>query len=294
MTGYIGRFAPSPTGPLHFGSLLTALASFLDARANNGIWRVRMEDLDPPREQEGAAKVILDSLLAHGLVWDGDVLFQSTRLDAYKNTVQALLDNGLAYACTCSRLQLKQHAIYNGACRNKRLPLNRKSAARIKCGPEIISFNDGIQGLQSNQMDTELGDFVIFRKDGYTAYQLAVALDDDFQKISHVVRGSDLLDSTTRQLFILKRLGLSTPEYCHLPVVVNQDGQKLSKQTCAPAINPDRNSENLYHALIELGQNPDPGLARMPVQKIINWAISHWSLDKVPKKLTITGKAPHL
>ncbi len=293
MTGYIGRFAPSPTGPLHLGSLMTALASYLDAKANSGLWLVRVEDIDPPREQEGATRAILESLLAHGLSWDGPVLYQSKRLDCYRKVIHRLLKEDHAYACICSRLQLKKHIIYNGECRNKRIPLCTKAAIRIKCPNEIISFDDAIQGLQSHQMDTDIGDFVIQRKDGYVAYQLAVALDDNFQHISHVVRGSDLLESTSRQIMILRHLGLKAPRYSHIPVIVNQQGQKLSKQTFARALDPDKSGENLIYALMLLGQEPAPKLANMSSRRIIQWAVSNWSIDKVPRNSSVYENMPY-
>ena len=294
MTRYIGRFAPSPTGPLHLGSLLTALASFLDARANKGLWHVRMEDIDPPREQSGAANDILNTLVAHGLSWDGDVLYQSSRLDSYKHSIHTLLERECIYACTCSRQQLKNHSIYSGVCRNKSIPIVAANAAlRIKCPKDIVTFRDEIQGIQNHQMTKDVGDFVVFRKDGRTAYQLAVALDDHFQNITHVVRGSDLLDSTTRQIFIMQQFNLAIPSYSHIPIIVNQEGQKLSKQTYAAALLPEHANANLYYSLVALGQTPNPSLLNTPVSNILEWGISHWNIHKVPQTVSISENSIH-
>ncbi|MCB1662711.1 MAG: tRNA glutamyl-Q(34) synthetase GluQRS, partial [Pseudomonadales bacterium] len=222
---YIGRFAPSPTGPLHFGSLVTALASFLDARANKGKWLVRIEDIDPPREQPGADKLILETLETHGLEWDSSVLYQSSRLAAYEDIIDFLFDQGQVYCCDCSRQQLKNHPIYPGTCRHRRLKRRDNFAVRIMVPPQRIQFDDEIQGVQAQQMEQEVGDFVVFRRDGLVAYQLAVATDDAFQHISKVVRGQDLLSSTSRQCYLFKTLSINPPEYAHVPIITNIQGQ---------------------------------------------------------------------
>ena len=281
MSDYIGRFAPSPTGLLHMGSLLAALASFLDARANGGRWLVRMEDLDPPREQPGAAQAILDSLRAHGLHWDGEVMWQSQRGVAYDDALEQLLASGKAYYCSCSRSDLALYrGIYPGSCRGCRERPQPPSAIRLQVAPERIEFVDGLQGRCGQQLESKVGDFVLKRKDGLYAYQLAVVVDDAEQGVTHVVRGSDLLDSTPRQIWLQRCLGLPTPHYIHIPVLVNRQGQKLSKQTFAPAIDRDRAIANLLVALSYLRQ-PAP-TDTTSVDTVLQQAIVNWSLQLIP------------
>lgn len=281
--GYIGRFAPSPTGELHFGSLVSALASYLDARAHRGKWLVRMEDIDPPRAQPDADRQILLALEAHALHWDDSVLFQSTRTSAYQEAIDFLLDGDLAYYCSCSRLQLKGYPIYPGFCNNKSLNAETEAAIRIRVKPETISFDDRIQGRQCEQMAEQVGDFVVLRKDGLFAYQLAVAIDDAYQKITHVIRGYDLLDSTSRQIYIQQTLDLNSPGYCHVPVLVNKDGQKLSKQNQAQPLDLARCGNNLYRALQALNQQPPADLDNLSPREVLNWAIPNWDIGKIPK-----------
>ena len=234
---YKGRFAPSPTGPLHFGSLLAALASFLDARKSQGIWLVRMEDLDPPREIPGAADQILRTLEQHGLHWDQQVIYQSERYQAYQAEIDRLLEAEHAYYCTCSRQMIAQRGrVYDGFCRTRQSHLHGMTAVRLKTDAQQITFEDQIQGSQQQQLSSYSGDFVIRRKDRLYAYQLAVVCDDATQGISHIVRGSDLLDSTPRQLYLQQLLGYQKPCYAHIPIMVNSQGQKLSKQTFATAL----------------------------------------------------------
>ncbi|MEH6649191.1 MAG: tRNA glutamyl-Q(34) synthetase GluQRS [Motiliproteus sp.] len=287
---YIGRFAPSPTGSLHFGSLLAALASFLDARANRGRWLVRMEDLDPPREIAGAADQILRTLEQFGFEWDGPVWYQSLRHPRYQQQLQTLLEQHKAYPCYCSRQQisLRHSTIYDGYCRH-RPPLDPTAAAaiRLQVKSQLIRFKDGIQGLQQQQLDQQVGDFVIRRKDGLFAYQLAVVVDDADQGINQIVRGYDLLDSTARQIYLQQQLGLSTPQYSHIPILVNTQGQKLSKQTYASAIDPDKPEASLLQALQLLGQQPPEDLRTARVHEMLDWGIAHWQLNSVPRQ-------PHL
>ena len=284
---YIGRFAPSPTGPLHFGSLVTALASFLDARANKGKWLVRIEDIDPPREQPGADKLILETLETHGLEWDSSVLYQSSRLAAYEDIIDFLFDQGQVYCCDCSRQQLKNHPIYPGTCRHRRLKRRDNFAVRIMVPPQRIQFDDEIQGVQAQQMEQEVGDFVVFRRDGLVAYQLAVATDDAFQHISKVVRGQDLLSSTSRQCYLFKTLSINPPEYAHVPIITNIQGQKLSKQNLAQPLNPRDRLSNLYTALSVLGQRPPKELIEADLASILNWGINHWSMAQIPRETQI-------
>ena len=257
-SGYRGRFAPSPTGPLHFGSLVAALASHLDARAHGGEWLLRMEDIDTPRVVDGAADAILRTLEAYGFEWDGEVMYQSRRGEAYRATLQTLQDRGLVYACTCSRKQLAETGkrgidgfVYQGTCSER--PLLLDAAMRLRVPAERIVFDDRIQGRVACDLVRESGDFVLKRADGIYAYQLAVVVDDAEQCISHIVRGADLLTSTPRQIVLQRYLGLATPSYAHLPVVLDPAGDKLSKQTLATPIDPQQPIPALLQALRFLG-----------------------------------------
>jgi len=284
----VGRFAPSPTGPLHLGSLICALATFLDARANNGTWLVRMEDLDPPREVPGAAESILNSLKAHGLYWDREVLWQSQRDEAYAAVVEQLLTSGKAFHCDCSRAQLAQHNnIYQGHCRNRKLPADTAAAVRVRVeGETAISVSDQLQAPLQEDVASAVGDFIIRRRDRLYAYQLAVVVDDSWQGINQVVRGSDLYDSTPRQVFLQQLLALPTPTYTHIPVITNGEGQKLSKQTHAPALNDDQAIDNLRLALHFLGQSPPASQIRR-LDLLLQHAVEHWQIRTIPARMGI-------
>lgn len=287
-TVYVGRFAPSPTGPLHFGSLIGALASYLDARANKGRWLVRIEDLDPPREITGAADDILQCLVAHGLQWDGDILWQSQRHLAYQQAIETLLSQGRAFYCDCSRAQLAAHrGIYPGTCRSRRQPATANSAIRLNVDEAIIDFNDRLQSHQSQRLRSEVGDFVIRRRDHYYAYQLAVVVDDAFQGITDIVRGSDLLSSTARQIYLQQQLALPTPRYLHIPVAAGADGQKLSKQTFAPALDQQQAAANLRKALRFLNQ-PEPESSLTSPASILIAASAQWQPAQIPALEAIT------
>ncbi|MDT8398278.1 MAG: tRNA glutamyl-Q(34) synthetase GluQRS [Pseudomonadales bacterium] len=273
---YIGRFAPSPSGPLHEGSLITALASYLDARARHGRWLVRMEDLDPPRESPAAAHQILLALEQLGLHWDGDILYQSQRLPAYEAALADLSHRQLTFRCTCTRPQILAHGgIYPGTCRDHD-PGTGPAAIRCRVEDVSIHFCDRIQGPQVQNLKQALGDFVIRRKDGLIAYQLAVVVDDAYQRITHIVRGCDLLDSTARQMYLQSLLGFSRPDYAHIPVIVNALGQKLSKQHFASALDTRRPEDLLLKALGYLRQAPDPQLHGSTRAEILTWAVQHW------------------
>lgn len=257
----IGRFAPSPTGPLHFGSLAAALASWLDARAAGGRWLVRIEDLDRPRVQPGGADAILQTLVALGLAWDGEVLYQSRREALYRRALEQLKAH--TYACGCSRREIADSSlglavdgarIYPGTCRAGIAPGKAARALRVRAMAEEIRFIDRVQGAQSQQLAREVGDFVLYRADGLFAYQLAVVVDDAAHGVTDVVRGADLLDSTVRQIYLQRLLGVPTPRYLHVPVAVNARGEKLSKQTGARPIDPGRPAEEIAAALRFLGQ----------------------------------------
>ncbi len=289
---YVGRFAPSPSGPLHFGSLVTALGSFLDARAHQGKWLVRMEDLDPPREQSGAADAILHCLEAHQLFWDDSVLYQSRRHDAYEQCLDFLKSQDWIYACDCSRQELQNTGgVYQGYCRNRQEIIQSPYAWRLKLydlphrlSADIQSFDDLIQGRQIRNLRKEAGDQILKRRDGFYAYQLAVVLDDIEQKITHIIRGRDLLDVTASQIFFFNLLKANLPQFGHLPLAIGLNGQKLSKQNKAPNINPEQANQNLWLALEFLGQNPPAELKHQGARSLLDWAILNWQLDWVPQK----------
>lgn len=279
---YRGRFAPSPTGELHFGSLVAAMASYLDARANGGTWLVRMEDLDPPREQPGAADAILQGLRRFGFEWDEPVVYQSSRLEVYAATLDQLLTSERAFWCGCSRRHLRGTTVYPGTCA-KGLPADREPRSIRLAVAGKVSFQDRWQGVQSQDLITEVGAFIIRRADGLTAYQLAVVIDDAWQQISHVVRGSDLLDSTPRQIFLQQSLGLETPDYAHFPVAVDHKGKKLSKQTFAQPVDPAHPLPALIAAAAFLGQSV---IEASSVPAFWAQAISTWCPEQIPPGLT--------
>ncbi len=293
---YIGRFAPSPTGLLHIGSLLTAVASYADARAHQGKWLVRIEDLDPPREMPGAAADILRTLEAFGFEWDGEVAYQSCRYDLYQDTLDRLKAAGLVYPCYCSRKDWQAAAtqgadgfVYNGRCRNPQQrpnTQNKTPAWRIQVPDRVIGFSDGIVGKYAQNLAHDIGDFVLLRADGYWAYQLAVVADDADQGITHIVRGQDLLVSTPRQIYLQQCLGVPTPSYAHLPLLTNSQGQKWSKQTLAPALDLNQKEQLLRQVLTYLNL-PDAPAVNRP-QELLDWAVAHWQMDKIPKSSIIT------
>ena len=284
---YIGRFAPSPTGPLHFGSLVAALASYLDARSQQGSWLVRMEDIDPPREQPGAADRILEALEAYGLHWDGEILYQSQRSAIYEDTIEQLRQQQAIYPCTCSRKQLKPyHGIYPGLCRQKTDIPDIPYAWRLNSHDEVIEFNDRIQGHQSFDMKT-LGDFIVKRKEQLYAYQLAVCVDDEEQKVTHIVRGHDLIDSTPRQIALQSALTMNRIDYAHIPVIVQDNGDKLSKQNLAPELPLDNPRPLLVKALQALGQKPPAELLKGQVEEIIHWGVTHWKLSNITQSSSV-------
>ena len=288
-TPVCGRFAPSPTGPLHFGSLVAAVGSYLDARHRGGRWLVRMEDLDPPREQPGAAARILRTLERFGLEWDGEVIYQSRRLEHYEAAIERLRRDGIVYYCTCSRKTLRQAqkdgvngTPYPGTCRDQ-TGFTADAALRLRTDAVEIGFTDACQGYYAQRLGREVGDFVIKRRDGYHAYQLAVVVDDAEQGITEVVRGSDLLDSTPRQIHLQRCLGLDTPAYLHLPVAVNAAGHKLGKQTGAAAVDEKDPAATLLAVLRFLGQAPPAPLSTASPDEILQWARAHWSRQRIPR-----------
>lgn len=273
---YTGRFAPSPTGHLHLGSIYTALASFLDAKAHDGLWKLRFDDLDTPRNVSGAISSILQALETFGLYWDGDVDYQSQHLDEYHVTLTDLMANEKVYRCQCSRKDLT--LIYAQTCRNQNVSDDVPHSLRIKTDERQIVFNDGLQGQISQNLATQHGDFILKRRDNIVAYQFAVVLDDTRQGVTHVVRGMDLLHETPKQIFLRQVLNLPTPTYFHVPILVNADGQKLSKQTLATAVDLTTPHFVLFRLLNLLKQNPPLELQNTSVNEILSWAISHWNL----------------
>ena len=293
---YRGRFAPSPTGPLHFGSLVAAVGSYLDACSQGGEWLLRMEDVDGPRNVAGAAAGILATLEAFGFEWDGPVLWQSTRLAAYREALEALEMAGFAYGCACSRREIADSAIreaidgglaYPGTCRGGLPPGRSARAWRLRVGNLETAFDDRLQGRIVQHLEDDVGDFVLQRADGQFAYQLAVVVDDAHQGITDVVRGADLIDSTPRQIWLQRCLGYPTPRYAHLPVAANAAGEKLSKQTLAPALEAGRAAAELVRALAFLGQEPPAELARAPVAEVWSWALQHWRFATIPRRRAI-------
>lgn len=285
---YTGRFAPSPTGDLHQGSLTTALASFLDARAYSGTWLVRMEDLDPPREVDGAASSILRSLEAHGLHWDQSVLYQSTRTDAYRAAFDTLLQLGLIYPCQCNRQRLKTLRIYDRCCLRSPPNTTQHCAWRLKVddGGSPVTYDDLFLGHQSCHVANETGDFIVRRKDGLYAYQLAVVVDDIHQGVNHILRGSDLADSTPRQHWLYRLLDSAAPVMGHLPLVTHRDGQKFSKQNLAPPLKNSLAPHNLFQALQQLGLHPPAELEGDTCEILLQWGIEHWNRACVPQSFS--------
>ena len=295
---YIGRFAPSPSGLLHLGSLVAAVGSYLQSKANMGEWLVRIEDLDPPREIAGATDAILQSLEAHGLHWDKDITYQSERTEIYQEVLDQLLHSHNAYPCSCSRKEVAALAqtgelgmIYPGTCRNGPTQTTRAHFSyRLRTKNAYIAFDDIRLGRRSQHLRREIGDFVIKRTDGYFAYQLAVVVDDALQGMTEIVRGEDLLPNTPRQIYLQIILGYPTPRYLHLPLVTNSRGQKLCKQHHAPALDNAKASENIVTALRFLGHTPPDFLSSAEPVELLDWATQNWEPEKLPFFSAFKGK----
>ena len=282
-----GRFAPSPTGPLHLGSLLAATASYLDARAHHEPWLLRIDDLDVHRNVAGAADEIQAALDSHGLHWDGSVIRQSERVERYHDALQSLVRQELIFYCRCSRRQLKNRPVYPGICRTQTAPTT-DSAIRIQVNSALIEFQDLIQGHQREPLASSIGDFVIRRRDGLIAYQLATAVDDGEARIDSVVRGADLLDNTARQIYLMQLLALTPPSYAHIPMLIHPDGSKLSKQTFAEPINALKASANLVRTFSWLGLAPPADSHRWPCAELVSWGVEHWDIVNVPRLASVT------
>lgn len=281
---YIGRFAPTPSGPLHTGSLIAAVASYCDARAAGGKWLLRMEDIDPPREMPGAADLILRQLESYGFAWDGEVLFQHQRTEAYLAALEQLREQGDVFWCRCSRTDLARlgTTIYPGTCHPLSSP-HDNAAIRLRVQDRLIRFDDRRCGRQEENPQNSIGDFVLRRRDGLFSYQLAVVVDDAFQNITDVVRGADLLDNTARQILLQEKLGLATPHYLHLPLMLHADGTKLSKQTFAPALPLPAEPSLVWQALLFLGQKIPADLQYAPADSLLQEAIRHWAPEDIPR-----------
>lgn len=285
----VGRFAPSPTGPLHFGSLVAAVASYCDAKSQSGRWLLRIEDVDTTRRVAGASADMIRTLQHYGFVWDEAIVYQSERTEHYEHALAQLRSRGLAYPCTCSRKEIAdsstqlgiEGAIYPGTCLQHPIKPDTPAAWRLKTPAINIGFADRIVGWQQHAMASDIGDFVIKRADGLFSYQLAVVVDDALQGVTHVVRGADLLQSTTRQIYLQQRLGYTTPAYAHIPLVLNDQGQKLSKQTLATALPLDNILATLVAAFNFLPYLPQPVPTFSNLPALWQWAMAHWQLGQL-------------
>ncbi len=282
---YKGRFAPSPTGPVHYGTLVAAVASYLQAKKNHGEWFVRIDDVDTLRIVDGADSDILRTLEHFGFEWDGEVVYQTQQIDNYQQTLEKLISQSLVFPCTCSRKQLAKtdSNIYPGICRHRPLAAGEEHALRILSQDFDIEFDDIIMGKQSQNIAHQCGDFIIKRRDGLFAYQLAIVVDDARQGITEVVRGADLLDSTPRQIYLQRLLNYPTPQYCHLPLAVDDLGNKISKSGGAKKVETKNKEKSLISSLHFLGQNPPDDLAKSNINNIWSWAIKNWNVKRVPK-----------
>lgn len=297
---YRGRFAPSPTGSLHFGSVIAALGSYLEARTRRGEWLVRIENVDGTREVAGASKNILDTLAALGMEWDREILYQAQRNESYRDALATLMSRQLIYPCACTRKEIADSSvtgidglIYTGICRNRPITGNGPRSWRIKTDNRMVTFDDVLQGRIQQQIQSSIGDFVLRRADGIYTYQLAVVVDDAEQGVSHVVRGADLLSSTPRQIYLQQLLDYSTPQYMHLPVAINAAGEKLSKQTRAGAIDTRRPVPWLVRALSFLGQMPPAELAGCNLPSFWDWALKNWKSEKIPPVRSRPAETSH-
>lgn len=295
---YRGRFAPSPTGPLHFGSLIAAVGSYLEARRHGGEWLLRIEDLDTPRCRLEWTTEILHTLDGFGFAWDGKPIYQNRRGALYGEIIDRLTRQGHTYACACSRKEIADSSVqgiegpvYPGTCRSGLLPGKVPRSLRLRTDDAVIDFMDAIQGEVRQDVTQAVGDFVIRRADGPVAYQLAVVVDDAEQGITHVVRGADLLLSTPRQIHLQRLLGLPTPHYAHLPVALNGAGEKLSKQTAAPAVDVQHAARWLAAALAFLGHPPP---ANFSLHELWAWALAQWDLRRVPRVIAAPPPAGFL
>jgi len=292
---YIGRFAPSPTGDLHFGSLVTAVASYLEARHHQGQWHLRIDDLDEQRCIPGKDKELIESLEAFGFQWNGQIAYQSKTVPHYRAALEHLKEQGAVYACDCSRKQIQETGVkgiegpvYPGTCKDKGLSLDGKLAIRVKANKNPLAFFDKRFGLQAQNIKQDVGDFIVYRADGYFAYQLAVVVDDYLAGITHVVRGADLLSSTIRQISLQQMLGQPQLNYFHVPLVLGKDGKKLSKSENGPKVNHQKPIQTLLAAWHYLGQAM-PDEAPGTLEDFWAWASSEWHFSAVPREGTLNA-----
>ena len=279
---YVGRFAPTPSGGLHLGALLTAVASFVDAKANKGNWILRIDDLDKPRVVDGAESQILKTLEIHGLEWDGPIAHQSEHIEDYRAARACLKKLDLLFYCSCSRKSLLKTSRYPGTCRNRRSPI-MDTAIRITVDDQLWQISDLVQGSSCELLDQTVGDFVIWRKDDIPSYQLAVVVDDNLGQVNHVVRGYDLLDNVSRQLFLLNALGNTVPSYLHIPVIIDARNIKLSKRDQASIVDNLLPVRNLQTVLTLLGQSLPSPRCQVSVYELLQWAIVNWRRSAIPK-----------
>ncbi len=286
---YRGRFAPTPSGPLHFGSMVAAVGSYLDAKSQGGSWALRIDNLDSPRVAPGAVDSILRCLDQFQMAWDGAVVFQNTRLGAYRAALDQLRADELVYACACSRKEIGDAGIdgadgpvYPGTCRDGLPPGREARAWRVRTKDKAIEFVDLLQGRVCQDLEHEVGDFVVFRADQIFAYHLACAVDDSAQGVTHVVRGADLMASTPRQIYLQRLLGLPTPDYLHLPIAMNAAGEKLSKQTLATPVAAGSAPVILADVLRFLKHAPPDEICADGVSALWDWALEHWKRDRLP------------
>jgi glutamyl-Q tRNA(Asp) synthetase len=296
-TIYRGRFAPTPSGPLHFGSIVAAVGSYLEARTRGGEWHLRIDDLDPPRVAPGATDSILHCLEQLGFEWDGPVIYQSQRMPAYHAALHRLRQRGLVYPCACTRKEIAERAqmgvegpVYPGTCRDGMPPEREARAVRLRTTGARVEFDDAVLGLQTRDLERDAGDFVLYRADGVFAFHLASAVDDGELAMTDIVRGADLLESSARQIYVMRLLGLPAPRYAHLPVAVNARGEKLSKQTHADAIDPREPGRVLVSALRFLGQSPPEQLSGENTRVLWDWATTNWCLESVPRKRSLLSE----
>lgn len=290
---YRGRFAPSPTGELHLGTLLAAVGSYLQARTQHGEWLMRIEDVDTTRRVEGASDALLRALEGFGFEWDGPEIYQSHRTELYESALEKLSQKELIYPCTCSRKQLAEQGeiqVYAGHCRHHRLPVKEEHALRLRVADQSVGFDDRVMGLYQQQLSNECGDFIIKRRDGLFAYQLAVVVDDAEQGITEIVRGTDLLDSTPRQIYLQQQLGYAQPDYLHLPLLIDEHGHKLGKSTGAAALDLNHPATSLHAALTLLGQQPPKELASGDLNTLWQWAIEHWDTRLIAKQNLVVSQ----
>lgn len=287
---YVGRFAPSPSGDLHFGSLVAALGSYLQARSQHGRWLVRIEDLDPPREVAGAASRILSTLERYGLHWDGPVIYQSERYDAYRATLDWLKKQGLSYYCTCSRNRIQQlGGLYDGHCRQLNQNPQGSGSRFLQVNP-VYTFHDKLLGEVVVDRALAQEDFIIRRRDNLIAYNLAVVIDDHFQGVSEIVRGADLIEPTVRQIALYQQLQAPVPNYIHLPLALGSNGIKLSKQNHAPAL-PAGDPRTVLIAALKFLRQPRPeSWQDFELPSLLSWAVQHWQLSRVPHSPTGQSK----